>query len=188
MLECDITDKRKERHHITQEDFTPDVIVELMLNKLPKDTFTNFSRKVLDNSCGIGNFLVAILQRRLKKCKTPNDALRAIKTIYGVELMADNVAECRQRLYDTILTKFPKIVEDEVLNFNIRAVIRNRIVWYDSLKFNYEWKKLRTYGDHDKTINFEERRTAKDIKYPMWYQEEKPIVKELSLFTDKHFK
>ena len=103
MLENDITDKRKERHHITQEDFTPDVIVEMMLNKLPKDTFTNFSRKVLDNSCGIGNFLVAILQRRLKKCKTPNDALRAIKTIYGVELMADNV----EKTYGT--KRFPNM-------------------------------------------------------------------------------
>lgn len=188
MLENDITDKRKERHHITQEDFTPDMIVEMMLNKLPRSVFTNFSKKIMDNSCGIGNFLVAVLKRRLKKCKTPQDAIRAMKSIYGVELMADNVAECRQRLYDTILTKFPTIADDEVLNFNVRAVIRNRIVWYDSLKFNYEWKKLRTYGDHDKTINFEERRTAKDIKYPMWYQEEKPIVKELSLFTDKHFK
>ena len=79
-------------------------------------------------------------------------------------------------------------MEDEVLNFNIRAVIRNRIVWYDSLKFNYKWVKLRTYGDHDKTINFEVRRTAKDIKYPMWYQEETPIVKEPCLFTDKHFR
>ena len=188
MLENDITNKRKERHHITQEDFTPDVIVEMMLARLPKETFTNFSKKIIDNSCGIGNFLAAILERRLKKCKTPQDAIRAMKTIYGVELMADNVAECRERLYDIILTKFPTIVEDEILNFNIRAVIRNRIVWYDSLKFDYKWKKLRTYGNHDKNITFEERRTAKDIKFPMWYEEEPQKIKELCLFTDKHFK
>ena len=66
MLEKDIHDKRKARHHITQEDFTPDSIVDMMLKKLPKDTFSNFNKTVLDNSCGIGNFLVEILKRRLK--------------------------------------------------------------------------------------------------------------------------
>ena len=81
MLENDINDKRKERHHITQEDFTPDSIVDMMLDQLPQDTFTNFDATVLDNSCGIGNFLVEVLNRRLKNCKTPDDAIRAIKTI-----------------------------------------------------------------------------------------------------------
>ncbi len=181
MLENDITDKRKERHHITQEDFTPNVIVEMMLNKLPKNTFSNFNRKVLDNSCGIGNFLVEVLKRRLEFCNTPQDAIKAMKSIYGVELMADNVAECRQRLYDTIVDKFTDLSKDVVTNFNIRAVIKNRIVWNNSLTFDYKWKKFRTYGKHDKNINFIEIQRAEDTKYPMWYKEDINIV-EPSLF------
>lgn len=182
MLENDINDKRKERHHITQEDFTPDSIVDMMLDKLPQNTFTNFDTTVLDNSCGIGNFLVEVLKRRLKNCKTPDDAIGAIKSIYGVELMADNVEECRQRLYDTILTKFPDIAENEILNFNVRAVILNRIVWYDSLKFCYQWEEPQTYSGCDNNIDFEVKQTERDTKYPMWFQEELQMGIETSLW------
>lgn len=182
MLENDINDKRKERHHITQEDFTPDSIVDMMLDQLPKNTFTNFDINVLDNSCGIGNFLVEVLKRRLKNCKTPDDAIRAMKSIYGVELMADNVEECRQRIYSTILTKFPDIVENKILNFNVRAVILNRIIWYDSLKFKYEWGEIIAYSDQDDTIDFRVKPTKKDIKYPMWYQEESPLIVDIPLW------
>ena len=182
MLDQDKNDKRKERHHITQEDFTPDSIVDMMLKKLQKDTFSNFDKTVLDNSCGIGNFLVEILKRRLKKCKTPDDAIRAMKSIYGVELMADNVEECRQRLYNTILKKFPKIIDDDILNFNVKAVILNRIVWYDSLKFNYQWDEIQTYGKQDTNIDFKVKKTKEDIKYPMWCKKEVPSIIDIPLW------
>lgn len=182
MLEKDINDKRKERHHITQEDFTPDSIVDMMLKKLPKDTFSNFDKTVLDNSCGIGNFLVEILKRRLKKCKTPDDAIKAMSSIYGVELMADNVEECRNRLYNTIIKKFPKIVDDTILNFNLRSIILNRIVWYDSLAFSYEWDEPESYCNLDSIIDFEIIPTERDTKYPMWYKEELPMGVETSLW------
>ena len=184
MLEQDKNDKRKERHHITQEDFTPDVIVELMLAKLPQDLFTDFSKKVIDNSCGIGNFLVAILDKRLSNCTTINKAIKALSTIYGVELMADNVAECRERLYNKMVSNFPCIKDDEKLNHKVRALIKHRILWYNSLQFDYEdWGKLRSWGKRDRIVNFTELQRTEDIKYPMWYKEEKEVV-EPTLFDN----
>ena len=103
MLNEDISDIRKERHHITQEDFTPNEIVNEMLDKLPDIAYEDFDKVILDYSCGIGNFLVEALNRRLKNCKDVNDGVKALSTICGVELMADNVEECRNRLYSTFI-------------------------------------------------------------------------------------
>ena len=182
MLKEDKNEKRLERHSTTQEDFTPPAIVEDMLAKLPQEAFTDFSKTMLDNSCGIGNFLVRILEKRLDYCKDVDDAISAIKTLYGVELMADNVEECRQRLYDLIVQKFPEITNDYKKNYYLRALIRNRIQWHDSLKFDYKhWKPLNhtTPCEKHETVSFHENKEKDDEKYPMWH-ETKPV--QMNLF------
>lgn len=171
MLEKDINDKRKERHYITQEDFTPDTIVDMMLAKLPKDAFVNFDMSIMDNSCGIGNFIVEVLRRRLANCKLVEDAIEAVKNIYGIELMADNVEECRNRLYSTFIEAFPHIDDNDI--FIVRSIIKNRILWYDSLKFDYSrWPKLDISLDNIYEVSFEESPSERDTKYPMWFKEE----------------
>jgi hypothetical protein len=78
------------------EVFTPESLVEEMLAKLPYDEFFKSAEKtMLDNSCGNGNFLVKILEWRMKNGIKHVDALR---TIYGIELDSDNAEECRKRL------------------------------------------------------------------------------------------
>lgn len=181
MLEDDRTDIREERHHITQEDFTPKPVVYDMLARLPKETFTDFSKKVLDPSCGIGNFLVAVLERRLERCESSDDAILAVKSLYGVELMADNVEECRNRLYGLVIEKFPAILNDEKKNYCLRSIVRNRIQWHDSLCFDYDhWQSLSTMprSKHE-TVSFHERKEKDDKFYPMWHKRE---PKQLDLF------
>lgn len=170
MLEKDKTQERVERHKITQEDFTPDVIVNIMLDKLPSDTFTDMNKTVLDPSCGIGNFLVEVLRRKLSNSKNEQEGLLAIRSIYGVEIMADNVEECRTRLYETFKEKYLKSLEDNVFNFKVRNSIRNRIVWYDSLKFNYKtgWGVDSTPREKHETVSFKEKNVGGHINYPMW--------------------
>lgn len=94
------------------EVFTPEFMVEEMLSTLPKEYFTSSEKTVLDNSCGNGNFLVKVLEWRMKNNISHIDAL---KTIYGIELDQSNVRECRERLslgdQDTEIWK--------VLNHNI---------------------------------------------------------------------
>lgn len=181
MLDADKTDLRCDRHHITQEDFTPQSVVDDMLMRLPDETFTDFSKSVLDPSCGIGNFLVAILERRLEHCENQDDAVKAMRTLFGVELMADNVEECRNRLYDMIIKKFPAILDDEKKHFYLRSIVRNRIQWHDSLDFDYDhWKQLKTTPcEKHETISFHERKDKDDEFYPMWHKKE---PKQLELF------
>jgi hypothetical protein len=69
--------------------------VEEMLSKVPRDYFTSAEKTMLDNSCGNGNFLVKILEWRIKNGISQ---LESLKTIYGIELDENNAKECKERL------------------------------------------------------------------------------------------
>lgn len=94
------------------EVFTPEFLVEEMLYKLPQEFFTSADKTMIDNSCGNGNFLVKILQWRMKNGISHFDA---IKTIYGIELDPNNAKECKERL--SLDSKDPEIWN--LLNHNI---------------------------------------------------------------------
>lgn len=75
---------------------------------LVKDETSRIDSRFLEPACGNGNFLAEILRRKLdvvrrKYGKSNYDyvqySILAICSIYGVELLEDNVAECRERLY-----------------------------------------------------------------------------------------
>ena len=138
MLDDDKTKERLERHHITNEDFTPDDVVEELYSLLPDDVYTDFSKTVLDPCCGIGNLLLYVVEKRLMLCKSEDDVHAALSTIYGTELMADNVDECKERIKSAVLSSNinVNIVEiDKILNHNI--------VHTDMFKWNYDgWCEL----------------------------------------------
>ena len=124
--------KRKQRRKKTAEDFTPDFLVQEMIDKLPQEVWIDPSKTFLDNSAGNGNFLVAILRRKLAAGHSP---LQAISTIYGVELMPDNVEEMKDRL----LVELPSLTSEEVKK--ARKIIDHNIVCHDALTWDYEnWK------------------------------------------------
>jgi len=80
------------------EVFTPTPLVNEMLDKLEEtapETFKDKTKTFLDNSCGNGQFLAAVLERKLANGIELIDALR---TIYGVDIDNNNVLECRRRL------------------------------------------------------------------------------------------
>ena len=66
---------------------------------------------VLEPACGNGNFLVEILERKIKAAINTNNfeknLLLAVSSVYGVDIQKDNVQECRGRLYKKILKYFP---------------------------------------------------------------------------------
>ena len=71
----ELQQKRKERRKETAEDFTPEALVNEMLDKLPPEVWDNPQKTFLDNSAGNGNFLVAILERKLQHGHDPLQAL-----------------------------------------------------------------------------------------------------------------
>lgn len=89
--------KSKARVKALGEVFTPPELVNEMLDHLPPEAFTDPAKTFLDPACGTGNFLVEVVRRKMAGGSTP---LQALSTTYGVDIMEDNVQECRQRLLD----------------------------------------------------------------------------------------
>lgn len=130
-----LSEKRLQRKKQTAEDFTPEPLVNEMLDKLPQDVWSNPNKTFLDNSAGNGNFLVVILRRKLAAGHPP---LQALSTIYGVELMPDNVEEMKDRL----LVELPTLTPEEVKK--ARKIIDHNIVCHDALTWDYEnWKSTK---------------------------------------------
>lgn len=92
--------KSPERVKKLGEVFTPELVVKKMCDDLEehnKDAF-DIDKTFLEPSCGTGNFLVEVYERKLKRCHSKSEAIRALESIYGVDIMLDNVHEARRRL------------------------------------------------------------------------------------------
>ena len=85
----------KERVKKTAEVFTPMDLCLQMVREIPEAKLKDANAKFLDNSCGDGNFLMALLSV-LSKYHDRDYVLNEM--IYGVDLMPDNVAEAKRRL------------------------------------------------------------------------------------------
>lgn len=122
------------------EVFTPSWMVERML-ELVKEESERIDSRVLEPACGSGNFLVPILERKLRAVQARHGrseferrhyALFALMCIYGIELLADNAQECRENLFE-VLTSFPGLERDEVLAGAATEVLGANIVQGDAL-------------------------------------------------------
>ena len=127
------TDKRKARRkgkNGTQEFYTPYPIVKKMCDKISDEDWQNPSKTFLEPCCGNGNFIIYIIWNRIQHCI---DWKTALETLYGVELMQDNVDETKERIID-LLNKlnieYDKDVAYEIMNRNI--------VCSDFFKWNFE--------------------------------------------------
>ena len=115
-------ERDKLRVKATGEVFTPTPLVREILEKLPLEQFTDLTKTFLDNSCGDGQFLGEVLIRKMENGATFEQAL---STIYGVDLMIDNVDLCRERL----------LCGRE----DLRHIVEQNIYQADGLKFSYDF-------------------------------------------------
>ena len=115
-------ERDKARVKATGEVFTPTPLVQEVLNQLPQETFTDPNKTFLDPSCGDGQFLGEVLIRKIENGSTFEQAL---STVYGVDLMMDNVEECRKRL----------LCGKEEL----RHIVERNIVCHDALTYDYSF-------------------------------------------------
>ena len=111
-----------------------------MLN-LVQDESERIDSRFLESACGSGNFVVPVLIRKLATVharygqsdfERRHQALLALMSIYGIELLDDNVAECRANLL-AILTDYLGIAEGEPLRTAATAVLTANIVHGDAL-------------------------------------------------------
>jgi len=123
-------EKRDNRKKQTAEVFTPLPLVDKILDKLPEEVWQE-DKTFCDPSAGNGNFLVEVYRYKVEKYHY--NPTRALETIYGVELMKDNVAECKLRLM--------KMAQSYgVKNKDIVRILNKNIVCHDALNFDWEFK------------------------------------------------
>src|SRR5438874_8797670 len=132
--------KSKKRVADHGEVFTPSWMVEAMLN-LVKDETERIDSRFLEPACGSGNFLVPVLQRKLGAVELKfgksdfekrHYALLALMCLYGIELLADNIAECRANMLE-ILAEYLNIEESDDLYPAGFHVLSQNLVHGDAL-------------------------------------------------------
>lgn len=132
--------KSKQRVSAYGEVFTPSWMVEAMLDLVKEET-ERIDSRCLEPACGSGNFLVRILQRKLATVELRfgksdfekrHYALLALMSTYGIELLADNIAECRTNLL-RILATYVNVKESEELFRAAAYVVSQNLVHGDAL-------------------------------------------------------
>jgi type I restriction-modification system DNA methylase subunit len=113
----------------TGEVFTPTDLVQKMLGNISQELFQDSTKTFIDNSCGDGQFLGEVL---IRKVENGIDFETALSTIYGVDLMQDNVKLCQDRL----------LCGRE----DLRHIVEKNIVCADALTYNYTFGEPETFG------------------------------------------
>ena len=124
----------------TGEVFTPTPTVQRILKTIPQGLFKDATKTFLDNSCGDGQFLGEVLIRKMENGSTFEQSLN---TIYGVDMMQDNIDECRKRL----------LCGRE----DLRHIVEQNIVCADALRYHYRFDGSHPYDDEVKEQEAEDR-------------------------------
>lgn len=123
-------DRNSLRVKATGEVFTPTPLVQEILDKIPVEVFADPFKTFIDPACGDGQFLGEVLIKKVQELEKNNIPIDqgfeiALRTIYGVDLMIDNVDLCRERL----------LCGQE----HLRHIVEENIYQHDGLKFSYEF-------------------------------------------------
>ncbi len=152
--------KSKKRVADHGEVFTSEREVNAMLDMVKQET-ERIESRFLEPACGNGNFLIEVLKRKLEvvsgryknsQLEWERYAITAVSSIYGVDILQDNVAECRERLwviFDDIYTKLFKTEASNDCRNATRFILSKNILWGDALS-------LKTPDEDAKPIVFSE--------------------------------
>ena len=130
--------RSEERKKSLGEVFTPPALVKEILDQLPPEVWKDTTKTFLDNSCGNGNFLVALFPRM---ADGDSDPANILSRIHGVDIMQDNVEECRLRLLDLAIEKDPTRKKDYL------KILEQNIVCADGLRYHYRFDGTPPYDE-----------------------------------------
>ena len=146
------TQQVKSRERVQQhgEVFTNEREVNAMLDLVRHET-ERIDSRFLEPACGDGNFLAEILRRKLRVCRSlveqkkntqleyEKNAVLAVSSIYGIELLTDNAITCRERLFtifaDEYRTLYGDRIKQECLK-SIRFLLSKNIIIGDALSYH----------------------------------------------------
>ncbi len=136
--------KSKKRVADHGEVFTSEREVNAMLDLVKHET-ERIESRFLEPACGTGNFLVKILRRKLtvvdsrykkNRLEWERNAVTAVSSIYGVDILTDNVQECRARLFLVLEKHYKQHFKHEVQEAckkSVRFILSRNILWGDAL-------------------------------------------------------
>ena len=134
--------------------------VNAMLDLVKQET-ERIESRFLEPACGNGNFLTVILERKLavvesRYSKSQLDyeryAILAASSIYGIDILEDNVRQCRDRLFGVFEQNYSRLFKNKVQNKcreAVRFILERNIIWGDALT-------LKTVGEKPGYIVFSE--------------------------------
>ncbi len=152
----------KSKHRVNEygEVLTPKHIVYAMIN-IVKQECDRIDSRFLEPACGTGNFLIEILERKLRvvevryatsQLEYERYAALAVSSLYGIDILEDNVEECRKRLFETFNSAYMRLFRvktKELCRESVHYILRKNIVHGDALS-------LKTIGENNKPIIFSE--------------------------------
>ena len=118
-----------------------------MLDLVTQET-ERIDSRFLEPACGDGNFLTAILERKLgvvekrygrSQLDFERYAVLAVSSIYGIDVLPDNVRDCRRRLFeafDANYTRLFKAAGKNKCREAVRFILERNIIWGDALTLN----------------------------------------------------
>lgn len=131
-----------------------------MLDLVDQET-TRIESRFLEPACGKGNFLTAILERKLGVVKSrygnsqleyERNSILAVSSLYGIDILEDNIAVCRERLFEVFDQEYSSAFRltgtDECRNA-VKYILGRNIIWGDALT-------LKTVGENPHPIVFSE--------------------------------
>ena len=129
--------KSKERVNKYAEVYTNEREVKAMCELIPPHIWKQVDSTFLEPCCGNGNFLVEILERKLNMCGNSVElGLKALNSIYGIDILSDNVEECKMRLFNVFVAHFPK--SSAITGIQAAMIIERNIVCGNSLEIMEE--------------------------------------------------
>ncbi len=151
--------KSKDRVRQHAEVFANPREVKAMCDLILQEIWENIESTFLEPACGTGNFLAEIFERKLKLCQNVKDGLKALNSLYGVDIQQDNVDECRERLLGIFKAHFPE-ASDLALTV-ARKFLKTHIVCDDMLNPQTDIVKSWGITPNKDYVKFLERRKTK---------------------------
>lgn len=152
--------KSKERVAEYGEVLTSPKIVNAMLDLVKQET-ERIDSRFLEPTCGTGNFLTEALSRKLRQVEKKyrrsqlefeRNMVLAVSSIYGIDILQDNVIACRQRLFEIADGKYTTLFKNKAkteARRTLRFILERNIIWGDALT-------LKTVEDPPQPIVFSE--------------------------------
>jgi len=141
-----VTKQIKSKHRVTEfgEVNTSFETIESIIDLVGSEAI-RYDSKFLDPACGDGNFLSALLDRKLasfekkhyKNTHLCEEKLMIIlSSIYGIDRLKDNIMEARVRILERFSDAYAKLVDSEVKGRTRRSaeyIVSKNIIFGDAL-------------------------------------------------------